>query len=113
MKRPISVTLISFLFIVAGVTGIIYHAPDLKDIFEKPEVIGLLMIRLLAIVGGILTLRRASWARWLLLIWIVFHAVLSIFHPLQELIMHLVITLLTAFALFNPKANVFFRQEEA
>ena len=109
MKRPLPVTLIGFLYMIAGATGIIYHAPELKEVFEKPDVIGLLLIRLLAIVGGIFALSGAGWARWLLVAWILFHAVLSIFHPVAELIMHVVVTAVTAFALFNPKANVFFR----
>ena len=108
-KRPVSVTLISFLFIAAGTMGIIYHAGELKEIAINPEVIWVLVVRLLAIVGGVFALRCANWARWLLLVWIFYHVIISFFHTSAELIMHAVIMIITIAALFHPKANVYFR----
>jgi len=110
-KRPLTVTLISCLFIAAGAMGIIYHAAELKQITTNPEVIWILVVRLLAIVGGIFALRSDNWARWLLVAWIAYHVVISFFHTSAELIMHAVIMIITIVALFHPKANAYFRKE--
>jgi hypothetical protein len=109
MKRPRSVTLIGYLFIVAGATGIVYHASELITIFTNSEVILVLVVRLLAIVGGVFTLRGTNWARWLVTAWIVYHVVLSFYHSPAELVMHAVIMILVFVALFNKKANGFFK----
>ena len=111
MKRPLSVILISLLFIGSGTVGIIYHAPELKNITTEQEVIWILLLRLLAIVGGVFILQGANWAKWLLLAWIVYHVFLSIFHSTAELIMHVVVTIVVVIALFNPKANAFFQRK--
>jgi len=108
-KRPISVTLISCLFIAAGAVGIIYHAAELKQIAINPETILVLAVRLLAIAGGVFALRRTNWARWLLLAWIFYHVIISFFHTSAELIMHAAIMIVTIAALFHPKANAYFR----
>jgi hypothetical protein len=110
-KRPLFVTLISCLFIVAGAMGIVYHASELKDIVTNPEVIWVLVVRLAAIVGGVFALRGANWARWLLLAWIAYHVIISFFHTSAELIMHTAIMIITIVALFHPKANVYFRKK--
>jgi len=110
-KRPLSVTLISCLFIAAGAMGITYHAAELKHITTNPEMILVLVVRLLAIVGGLFALRGAFWARWLLVMWIAYHVIISFFHTGTELIMHLVIMVITIVALFHPKANTYFREK--
>ena len=37
-----------------------------------------------AVVAGIFMLKGRSWARWLALVWIASHVVISAFHPLHE-----------------------------
>ena len=109
-KRPLSVTLIGCLFIAAGVVGIVYHAVELKELTTRPEVILVLAVRLLAIVGGVLSLNGTNWARWLLLAWIIFHVIISIFHTTAELAMHTILMIVVILALFHPKANAYFRR---
>lgn len=111
MNRPLSVTLISFLFIASGVMGIIYHASELKDLVARPEAGWVLLVRLLAIAGGAFTLRGATWARWLLVAWIIYHTYLSFFHTTAELVMHAGLTIVVAIALFHPKANAYFQKK--
>ena len=107
---PIAITLlISCLFIGAGAMGIIYHASELKDV-ALPEVSGVLFVRMLAIAGGTFTLRGANWAPWLLLAWIIYHVTLSFFHSNAELIMHFILSVVVAIALFYPKANAYFKK---
>ena len=108
--RPLSITLISCLFIAAGVVGIIYHASELKDL-ATPEVSLVLFVRMLAIIGGIFTLRGAKWARWLLVAWITYHVILSFFHSSAEVIMHFVLSIVVVVSLFHPKANTYFRKK--
>ena len=108
--RPLSVTLISYLFIAAGVVGIIYHASELKDV-ATPEVSLVLFVRILAIIGGVFTLRGANWARWLLVAWIIYHVILSFFHSTAELIMHFVLSIVVIISLFYPKANTYFKRK--
>ena len=108
MKRPLAVTLISCLFILSGIAGIIYHASELKEIATRPEEVWVLVVRLLAIVGGIYTLRGANWARWLLVAWIVYHVILSFYHSAAELAMHAVLMVVVLIALFHKGANAYF-----
>lgn len=108
MKRPLSVTLISYLFIAAGTAGIIYHASELREIATRSEVIWVLTVRLLAIVGGLYALRGANWARWLLVAWIVYHVILSFYHSAAELVMHAALTVVVLIALFYKAANEYF-----
>jgi hypothetical protein len=108
--RPLSISFIGFLFIAAGTVGIIYHASELKDV-AIPEVGLVLFVRMLAIIGGVYTLRRANWARWLLVVWIFYHVILSFFHPVAELIMHVALAVVVIISLFHPKANSYFKKK--
>jgi hypothetical protein len=109
--RPLPVTLIGYLFIATGAVGIIYHAPELREIVSRLEVSWVLFVRMLAIVGGAFILRGASWARWLLLVWIIYHVILSFFHATPQLIMHAGLMIVLIIALFHPKANAFFKKK--
>jgi hypothetical protein len=109
MKRPLSVTIISLLFMIAGISGIVYHASEWIDVGTQPEDILVFIIRLLAIVGGVFAWRGHNWARWLLLTWITYHVVLSFYHTTAELVMHGVLMVVTFIALFNRKANAYFK----
>ena len=109
-NRPLSIILISGLFIAAGVIGIIYHASELKDL-ATPDVSLVFFVRMLAIIGGIFTLRGANWARWLLVVWIVYHVILSFFHSTEEVIMHFILAIVVVVSLFHPKANFYFKRK--
>lgn len=111
MKRPIAITLISWLFIVAGGVGFIYHLREINPGAPfSNDAVWIELVRLLAIVGGVLTLRGSNLGRWLLMGWITYHVVVSYFHPLSELVVHLLFMALTAFALFLPRWAVYFRR---
>jgi len=114
-KRPISVTVLSLVFIAAGATGLVYHLQDLhlKDL--KPqhpfqyEVIWISLVRLLAVIGGICMFLGRNWARWLCLAWLGFHVILSAFHPLGELVFHVVIFIAIAILLLRRDAGEYFQ----
>ena len=111
MKRPLTVTIIGWLFIVAGVTGIIYHASEWSTIGIEQETIWAFFVRVLAIVGGIFTLKGSNVARWVLVTWIVYHVVLSFYHSTAELLTHIAFTVMVLLGLFNSRANQYFRKQ--
>src|SRR3989442_10487081 len=99
-KRPISVTVIGCIFIAVGVIGFSYHVTEFKT--QRPFEYGLVwvsLLRLLAILGGVFVLRGNNWARWLLLIWIAYHVILSAFHSLTELVVHGLLFAIIAYVL--------------
>lgn len=109
-KRPLSVTIIGWLFIAAGTVGLVYHAKEFKTghLFDK-EAVWVCAVRALAIIGGVFVLRGRNWARWLLILWMAYHVVLSAYHPVSELIMHALLMVVVAYLLLRPKASVYFR----
>ena len=111
MKRPLAVTIIGWLFIAAGTVGFAYHLPELiiLDPFSN-DAAWVLLMRLLAVVGGILTLRGINSGRWLLVAWMAYHVVLSYFHTLSELVMHAILLALVAYGLYYPRAAAFFNR---
>ncbi len=73
------------------------------------DVVGIELIRLLAVVSGIFMLRGRNWARWLALAWIGFHVVLSFFHSLSQTAVHAVFFAVIAWCLFHAAAERYFR----
>lgn len=110
-KRPLSVTLIGYLYIVIGVVALLsqlamlrLHAPFPYDILWAS------VVELVALVSGIYILRGSNLARWFALAWIIFHVILSAFHAPLELTIHSLLCLIIAYCLFRPPANAYFRQ---
>jgi hypothetical protein len=111
-RRPLSVTVISWLFVAAGAIGLAYHLTEFKGQFEY-GLVWVCIVRFLAIVSGLFMLRGSNWARWLLLVWIVYHVILSAFHSLSELAMHSLLLVVVAYFLFRPKASAYFHAARA
>ena len=110
--RPLSVTIISWLFIAVGSVGLVYHLSEFKS--HSPFDYGLVaisLIRLIAILAGAFMLRGADWARWLLAGWMAYHIVLSAFHSVSEFVMHILIFGIVGYFLFRPRSSVYFRGE--
>lgn len=120
MPRPRSITVIAWIFVAAGVVGLLN---DLWPLLTSGAAAQLAKLksdgfadlgpawttRLLAIVGGIWLLRGRDWARWLLVLWMVFHIVLSLFESWEKLLVHCVIFLPILYFLFRNTAQVYFR----
>jgi hypothetical protein len=111
-KRPLSVIIIGCLFIVAGTFGLVYHLTELRRPFHN-DLAWVLLLRVLAIVGGVFMLRGRNWARWLTLIWMAYHVVLSAFHSRSELVMHSVLLVVIAYFLLRPNVADYFRGSKA
>jgi hypothetical protein len=113
-KRPRSVTVISWLFVIAGAVGLAYHATEFKT--NGPiqyDVVWVCLVRLLAIIGAVFLLRASNWARWLIVIWLAYHVILSAFHSASQLIMHALLFAVIAYFLFRPPASAYFRSARA
>jgi hypothetical protein len=113
-KRPLLVTVIGCIFVAAGVIGFAYHLTEFKT--QRPfeySILWICLLRLLAILGGVFVLRGNNWARWLLLVWIAYHVILSAFHPLSELVAHGLLLAVIAYVLFRPQASAYFRSARA
>jgi len=113
-KRPISVTIIAWIYILVGVGGIAAHITELnpRHPFEL-EVVEALVVRLLGIGAGVFMVRGCNWARWLAVAWIAFHVALSAFHARQGLIIHAALFVVFTFFLFRSAANEYFRGVKA
>ena len=111
-KRPITVAIIGYLFIAVGSIGLIYHTVEEQHPFDG-ELIWIVLLRLLAIVGGAFLLRGRNWARWLLIAWMGYHVALSVFHSPLELVVHVVFLVAIAWLLFRPDASAYFRGARA
>jgi hypothetical protein len=110
MKRPLSVTILAWIYIVVGVVSFVYGAPlhgvHADDILAES-------VRLSGIIAGVWMLRGENWARWLAIAWIVFHIALSAFHLLGELAMHTAFGVVIAILLFRPDAARYFHTRRA
>ncbi|HZV60138.1 MAG TPA: hypothetical protein VFF42_07335 [Candidatus Eremiobacteraceae bacterium] len=106
MKRPIPVTILGYLFIVAGLVGLAYHLSE-RPLDRWVALISL--IRIIAVVGGVFLLKGHNWARWLMLGWLAFHVGVSAFHSLSDCIAHAVLLLAVAYFLLTPPDSKYFQ----
>jgi len=103
--RPLSITIISWLFIIFGSIALLSGVLPLADLKSHWYVH---LSRLLQIVAGVFMLYGRNWARWLLVAWIVFHIVVGALHGILTLAMHVVIFSVILFFVFRRDANVYF-----
>src|SRR5512133_383497 len=101
-QRPLSVTIIGCLFVAVGAFALAYHLTEFKGLrpFDY-ELAAVCAIRFAALLGGVFLLRGRNWARWLLVVWMAYHIILSAFHSLSELAMHVVIFGIVGWFLFQ------------
>jgi hypothetical protein len=109
-KRPLSVTLLGFVYIAVGIIGFAYHFPEIlaRHAFRYEDV-WVELVRVLAIVCGAFMLSGRNWARWVALAWIAFHVILSAFHAFGEFAIHCLFCAVIAWFLFRPEAARYFR----
>jgi hypothetical protein len=106
-KRPISVTILACVYLLVGAAGFIFH---FKESLASPRDGALIeLTELIALVCGIFLLRGANWARWLALVWMLFHVAIS-FPQIQKVMVHTVICALIAWILLRPEASRYFRR---
>jgi hypothetical protein len=117
-KRPLSITIIGWISILIGAGGLIHHGwealeavrhSDAKNPAGLDEWVMILVVQLLALVGGVFLLRGRNFARWLLVAWMGFHVGISAMHSIHEMLVHSVFFIVLVYFLFAPKACAYFR----
>ena len=99
-QRSWPVIVVSCFFIVAGIAGIVYHLPEWRHA-PGPVEVWAVVVRLLAIVCGVFLFLGKNWARWLAVVWLAYHVVLSAFHSVGQTVFHLVLLVVIAWVLFR------------
>lgn len=108
VPRPRSVTIISWFFIIFGSIALLSGVLPFRDLMSHWYVH---LSRLLMIVAGVFMLKGRNWARWLLVIWIVFHIVISALHSIPVLLMHVAIFSVILYFVFRRQASAYFSQD--
>ena len=113
-ERPLSVTIIGWLYVVTGAAGVVYHLTDFKARHPFPyDIVWVSFVRFIAILSGVYMLRGRNWARWVALAWIAYHVILSAFHSVFELAVHALLCAAFAYFLLRPRAARYFRAPRA
>lgn len=90
--------------------GLAYHLTEFKRLQPfQYDVLWVCVVRVVAIISGIFMLRGANWARWLALVWIVYHVILSAFHSLHQVVVHGLLLAVFAYFLCRQEASDYFR----
>jgi hypothetical protein len=108
--RPLSVTVLAWIYIAVGVIGAISHGSEFlaRNVFQY-DVIWIELTECLAVLSGAFILRGQNWARWLALAWMAFHVIISAFDAFPKLAMHCAFCAVIAWLLFRPPAARYFR----
>ena len=120
-KRPLSITVIGWIFIAFGCIAALYaglsplidadaarRVAELKA--QRPFEFGLLwIIRILAVLCGAFLLRGFNWARLTLVVWMGYHVIISMLHSLFELVVHSLLFIVLICFLFRPRSSAYFR----
>jgi hypothetical protein len=64
---------------------------------------------ILALLSGVFMLRGANWARWLCIVWMALHVVISLGHEMNKVIVHSVMLVILLIVLLWTNANAYFR----
>jgi hypothetical protein len=109
-KRPIPVTVIAWVLIAAGVFGFTVHLRELvsEKLFHFED-LWIPLTSLLPAVVGLFLLLGYNWARWLALLWMVFHVAISFFDSLEKVVVHVLLFGLIAYSLFRRDARTYFQ----
>ena len=104
-KRPLSILVLSCLYIAIGTMGFAYHFPrPLTFHYEDVWIEG---TEVLAVAAGVFMLRGHNWARWLALAWIAFHVAIS-FPVIRQITIHSLFLAVIVWLLFQSRAEQYF-----
>ena len=103
--RPRTITIISWFFIIFGSIALLSGVLPFRDLMSHWYVH---LSRLLMIIAGVFMLKGHNWARWLLVVWITFHIIISALHSALFLLMHVVIFSAILYFVFRREASTYF-----
>jgi hypothetical protein len=119
-KRPLSITVISWIFIAFGGIALLIALLPLADsaaarrITENSFEFWLIQVtQILAVLCGVFMLYGFNWARWLLVVWVGYHLILSVMHSPLELLLHSLLFAVVLYFVFRPQASAYFRGTRA
>ena len=104
-KRPVSVLILSCVYIGVGVIGFVYYFPELMA--NRDAALWIELTELLALLAGVFMFRGHNWARWLALAWMAFHVAIS-YPVLRQIAVHSAIFAVIAWILLRPDARGYF-----
>jgi hypothetical protein len=114
-QRPRSITIVSWLFIIFGSVALLSGLLPLGEVTFAQRLSELKghwmvhLVRILGIVSGVFMLRGRNWARWLLVVWIAIHIVISALHSALLLLMHVSIFAVVLYFVFRPRSSSYFK----
>jgi hypothetical protein len=123
-KRPRSITIISWIFIAVGSVSLLAGLLPLVDTAAAHRIVMLKaqhpvefwltpFVGILAIISGVFMLYGFNWARWLLVVWLGYHVVISALNSLFEVLVHALLFAVVLYCLFRPEASAYFRRSRA
>jgi uncharacterized membrane protein HdeD (DUF308 family) len=101
--------MLGWLFIVVGALSTTYHL--LKNPLDR-WAIPIALVGIIAVVAGTFLLRGAGWSRWLLLVWLAFHVVVSALNSLSDAIAHLALLLVVGYFLLGPPTSKYYQRAQ-
>lgn len=112
-SRPLPVLAVAILFIIVGLAGFISHIKDFFEPGEKiVEILLVQLLRLLAIVSGILILLARNSGRWLAIAWLLVHVIISALNSIGEMFVHIGLLVVVSVLLFLPISSAYFRKKD-
>jgi hypothetical protein len=106
--RPISVTVLAWLFIAVGVIAFVRNFPSILHLEKDSFLIE--FVELVGLTAGIFMLRRQNWARWLAIVWMAFHVAVAAFFRVQGLLVHILIFAGITVLLLRSDSAAYFRR---
>jgi hypothetical protein len=110
-SRPLPILVVAIVFIIVGLVGFLNH---IKGFFEPGEklyaTLLIQLLRILAIVSGILLLRANNSGRWLSIVWILSHIIIGALNSTFQLIAHIVLLIVVYILLFLPVSSAYFQK---
>ena len=114
-KRPRTVAIISWIFIVFGIVALLIGLLPSVNISMAQRIAELKghwyvhVSRMVMVLSGVLMLRGSNWGRWLLVAWLGFHVIVGALHSSVQLLTHSLFLALGLYLLFRPTASAYFR----
>lgn len=110
-KSPLPILIVIILLILSGVVGFIYHLQDFADANQKLyETILVELLRIVAIIAGVLLLKANSMGKWLAIGWVLLHVIISAFNSLEQTLMHIAVLVIVSVLLFLPVSARYFKK---
>jgi hypothetical protein len=116
-KRPLAITIICWIFIVFGAIALLYGLRSSGATNAAQRIADLKghwyvhVSRIAQVLCGVFMLYGFNWARWLLVVWIAFHIVISILHSPFQLLVHSVLFAVILYFLFCRQSSAYFRRQ--